>query len=327
MNSLWHGCIGLVVLLLASCGQQPAVPQTVFVTEHGLGPDKWATAWLLTRHVVPGAGLVVAETDSPRPVGTTFDMPGSDLQRVGDRSVFEVAQEAHGIDDPDVARLAQIVNDIEVNFWAPNMVAESAVVEQAFRELQRGQTYGEVPPECYMAFFDAVYDALRSRRVDNAEIVPGSLAVDCGRHALVEGQGNRIVPEVAIPGLLEEMERGKSVIFVDVREANEYGEAHIPGALNITLRELDAAAIDRVQGADYVVAYCVKDFRGFEMAKALREAGVQNAVILQPYGMKGWLSQGLPMAGSEAMGEIDAQRQMAECISAPGRCLSKESAR
>ena len=60
-----------------------------------------------------------------------------------------------------------------------------------------------------------------------------------------------------------------------------------------------------VKGADYVVAYCIKDFRGFEMARSLRDAGVSNAVILNPYGIKGWIADGLPTVGAQAM--TDAQ--------------------
>lgn len=321
------GCAWIVILLLASCGQQPAMPKTVFVTEHGLGPDKWATAWLLTRHAVPGARLVIAEADQPLPVGTVFDVPGASLQRKGNRSAFEVSLETYGLDDPDVEHLARIVNDIEVNFWTPNRTPEAALVEQAFRELQRGQAHGEVSPECYMAFFDSIHAALRLKRVEGVEFSSSMFVRDCDRHSLIGDQDERMVPEVPIPRLLSEMRRGKSVVFVDVREASEFREAHIPGALNITLRDLDEDIVERIKGADYVVAYCVKDFRGFEMAKALRDEGVENAVILQPYGMKGWLSQGLPMSGSMAMSDVDAKARLADCISSSGRCASETKSR
>ena len=50
--------------------------------------------------------------------------------------------------------------------------------------------------------------------------------------------------------------------------------------LNIQIRDVTPALREQLQGADYVVSYCVKDFRGYEMAKALAQVGVENAVII-----------------------------------------------
>lgn len=49
----------LAVTALAAC-TAPAQPRAVVVTDHGLGPDKWATAWLMARHAEPGAKLEVS---------------------------------------------------------------------------------------------------------------------------------------------------------------------------------------------------------------------------------------------------------------------------
>lgn len=132
-----------------------------------------------------------------------------------------------------------------------------------------------------------------------------------------------LVPELPIDALLAEMKAGKSVVFVDVREPDEFAEAHIPGAMNIQLRTLDADDIAAVQGADYVVSYCIKDFRGFEMARSLRDAGVSNAVILNPYGIKGWIGDGLPTVGVQAMTEAAAKQRLAECIASPRGCRDR----
>lgn len=322
MNWLLYGFAGVSLALATACSQAPAAPTAVFVTEHGLGPDKWATAWLLTKRIMPGAQLIVVEPEQPLPEGTTFDVPSSDLQRVGNRSAFEVTLDTYGQDDPDVRRLAQIIHDIEIDFWSPDKSIEVQLVEQAFRELQRGSSDAEVSPECYVAFFDVVYAGLVRQRTGSTKMSMDSLAIDCGTSVIATQ--NRLVPEVSIPFLLTEMRRGKSVAFVDVREPDEYEEAHIPGALNITLRDLNREAVSKVEQADYVVAYCVKDFRGFEMARALRGKGVKNAVILRPYGMKGWLSEGLPMTGLDAMNETEAKARLTECVSSPGACTASQ---
>lgn len=320
MHWLLRGLVGILVLLTLACSQVPAAQPPAFVTEHGLGPDKWATAWLLTRRAVPDAKLVVVDAGQALPDGIDFDTPSSSLRRIGNRAAFEVAQTTFGIDDPDVERLAQIIHDIEVDYWGPVKAAEAPLVEQAFRTLQRGQLHSNVTPACYIAFFDGVYNALRAQRMQGTPLSLEALPLDCGS-SLAAGQENRLVPEVSIPGLLAEMKRGKSVVFVDVREADEFAGAHIPGALNITLRELDQSVISRVEHADYVVSYCVKDFRGFEMARAFRDAGVDNAVILKPYGLRGWVSHQLPLAGTEALAEVVATNRLVGCIEA-GSCAN-----
>ena len=312
--------LGLVVVLAAGCSGSSAGSQQVFVTAFGLGPDKWATAWLLTHHAAPGARLVVIDSTDQMPEGIAFDVPDAQFRRVGNRAAFEVVRDAYSVDDPDIERLSAVVHDIEVNFWSSNRTAEAQLVEQAFRALQRGQAHGTVTPECYITFFESVYRAMRTQRTQDKAMSMGDLSVTCKKLAL-DSSADSLVPEIEIPDLLAEMKRGKSVVFVDVREADEFAEAHIPGAINITLRDLGKNDIDNMKHADYVVSYCVKDFRGFEMAKALRQSGVGNAVILRPYGMKGWLSQGLPMIGTEALEESKAMAEMSRCIDSSGHCL------
>jgi len=52
----------------------------------------------------------------------------------------------------------------------------------------------------------------------------------------------------------------------------------------------------------------VKDFRGYEVAKKLRKQGI-NAAIMNPYGIKGWIAAGLPVAG-RGLSESEALKQL-----------------
>jgi rhodanese-related sulfurtransferase len=309
----------LILTGLVACAPPMAAPRQAVVTDYGLGPDKWATAWLMARHAVPGAELVVVPQGKPVSAGIAFDVPTSPLRRERDRAAFQAVVDRYKIADPDLARMAQIVRDIEVNYWGDPDAAESPAIESAFRELQQRHGRYAVAPDCYLAFFDRVFDAVRSQRTTGKTITPQSLMVDCHALASQESKG-ALVPEIPIETLLTEMKTGKSVVFVDVREPDEFAEAHIPDALNIQLRELDKDDIAAVQDADYVVAYCIKDFRGFEMARSLRDAGVSNAVILNPYGIKGWIADGLPTVGAQAMTEKDAKQRLAECVASPQIC-------
>jgi rhodanese-related sulfurtransferase len=255
----------------------------------------------------------------PLSTGIAFDVPTSPLRRARDHAAFQSVIDHYTLRGPDVARVAQIVHDIEVNYWGPAVASESPVVEHAFRTLQQRHGRYAVAPECYLGFFDRVFDAVRAQRKYGKDIEVGDLNIDCHALASREAEG-ALVPELPIDTLLAEMKVGKSVVFVDVREPDEFAEAHIPGAMNIQLRALDADDIATVQGADYVVSYCIKDFRGFEMARSLRDAGVGNAVILNPYGIKGWIEEGLPTVGAQAMTDAAAKKRLAECIASPRKC-------
>lgn len=319
-QSIW----AVAAVLVAGCAA-PAEPGRTVVTEYGLGPDKWATAWLMARHAEPGAKLDVAPQGGALSEGIVFDMPSSPLRRERDQAAYQSVMDHYGLDDPALKKMAQIVYDIEVNYWGAPDVAESPVVEQAFRAIQQRHGRYAVAPECYLAFFDGVYARIKAGT--EAEVTdPTDLMVDC--HALAsEASQGALVPELPIETLMTEMKSGKKVVFVDVREPEEFAESHIPEAQNIQLRALDEDALARVRGADYVVSYCIKDFRGFEMARSLRDAGIPNAVILNPYGIKGWIAEGLPTVGAKALTVEEGKARLAACVQDPAICHAEAKAK
>lgn len=321
----WLGRILLLglPLLILGCANERAT----FVTEPGLGPDKWATAWLLTQRVKPGADLLIADAGMAPEGSVPFDTPGAALIRQGTTSAFEVTLRDHpALDDPDLHRLATIVHDIEIGAWGAARDPESPLVESAFRTLQ--ETYGRdaVLPACYSRFFDGVEAALEHSRTNGVPLQEALLVPDCEQLAAVPKPGE-LVAQVPINHLLAEIHRGKTVVFVDVREPDEFAEARIPGARNIPIRDVTDDVAASLKDADYVVSYCIKDFRGFEMAKALKLRGVEQSVILSPYGIRGWTEAGLPTAGDAALSEDEAKAKLAECAARPEACLKAPGAK
>lgn len=308
--------VPLLLLANLGCSPEEANRSTPFVTEYGLGPDKWATAWLLSRRIDPEAKLLVVQPGQALPEGRPFDLPDMPISRQGNRASFEAALDQYHLDDPTVKKLAAIIHDIEVNFWGANRTTEAVVVERGYRELQLRHQRDNVTPECYLTFFDSVYQSLRDKQQTQSSIEFEDFELDCTAARPSSSEATTLIPEVSISHLLSEMHRGKRVEFVDVREPNEFEESHIPGAHNITLRDIEPEVVQRLNGADYVVSYCVKDFRGFEMAKALKKAGVKHSVILNPYGIKGWVSEGLPTSGTRALDSREAQAELSTHIAA-----------
>ena len=102
--------------------------------------------------------------------------------------------------------------------------------------------------------------------------------------------------QTPIPDLVDAVKQGKSVLFIDTREPEEFAESHIPGARNIPLRDVEHTDKAELSTYDFVVPYCLKDFRGFEVARALIEAGLGNVTMMEPAGFNGWRQLSLPVA-------------------------------
>jgi rhodanese-related sulfurtransferase len=313
----------LVCAAMASCSPPPATD--IYATDYGLGPDKWATAWLLTHKAKPGAQLDVTPSGVAPTQGIVFDLPNAPVRRMTSQASFEVALQTMSSTDPVLGRMAQIIHQIEVDFWSADASVEADVVEHAYRQLQRRYGRDQVTPECYVAFFDRVHSMLGDLDRRDVPFDSDRLNLNCDELVQVANRERELVPEVPVADVLSAMAAGRRVVFVDVREASEFAEGHIPGAFNIPLREAGPRWAERFQGADYVVSYCVKDFRGFEMAKALAAAGVSNSVIMKPYGIKGWSTLGLPITGTRGLSEDEARKDMERCFAERGECLTKRA--
>jgi len=90
-------------------------------------------------------------------------------------------------------------------------------------------------------------------------------------------------------------------LVLDVREPDEYGEGHIPGAINIPRGFLevradlehykrDARLQDRNQR---ILCYCGGGHRSALAAKVLQEMGFEEAISMRE-GMTGWRERNLP---------------------------------
>lgn len=141
-----------------------------------------------------------------------------------------------------------------------------------------------------------------------------------------DGRTATVIPVQAVPTdqVLTWIAEGKRVVFVDARESQEFDEEHIPGALNVSLHELQSLQPEKVAGADLIVAYCLKDFRGYEVAKALHRAGFPQSVIMKEYGIAGWKKQGLPTVARGGVGERIARERLAACARSPRDCVKTQ---
>lgn len=305
-----------LTLVSASCQRAP-----VFVTEPGIGPDKWGSAWLIRRHIDPSAELVVADP-VPRSGGVEFDTDTAELRRTAASTTYEKLLARYAVEDETALAIGRIVRDMEINTWGEKAMPHSSVIESRYRELQTLLGRESVTQACYLQFFDALADELERSR-SPAEFGETLSALSCDTpNAPVT---SAVVAEIPLDEVLQQLRDKRSVVFIDTREANEFDEYHIPGALRHPLREIDEELAASLRSADLVVPYCVKDFRGYEAARRLQALGIDQVAIMNPYGIKGWRRAGLPVVLPDGPDETRTLEALLDCARQPNRCLSEEA--
>jgi rhodanese-related sulfurtransferase len=78
--------------------------------------------------------------------------------------------------------------------------------------------------------------------------------------------------------LIERIQAGEPIAFVDVRQPEEYAQGHIPGAINVPSGELSARRAELPRGS-VLIPYCNMDFRGFVSARELEALGFEVALL------------------------------------------------
>jgi rhodanese-related sulfurtransferase len=318
-------------LQLSGCDLVASENKLIFVTRPGMGIDKWASIWLIKKHITAGADILwLADNEDTTDKGILFDTEKSFYKRTGQASAFSALIEGFNIEIAYLPEFLQLVHDVEINYWGPSELAYSDAVENQFRRLQAEFGQEKTPMACYMGFFDnlaAMIPELQSKSIEELNGLSGLLPdASCADNAQIEKvPRSKLVAEWPIETVLKALQQGQKVIFVDVREPEEFAEAHIPGAINVQIRDLPDFNFSSINHADLVVPYCIKDFRGFEMARLLKQHGVNNVALLRPYGFKGWKTIGMPTTNAKTSEDM-ALKQLSNCANKPHACLKPENA-
>jgi rhodanese-related sulfurtransferase len=301
--------ISLLTLLCASllgCSSGPDQTAKQYYTWEGLEPDRWGSVWLMKRHIDPSASISVVPVGARLRDATAIATPNAPIKRTHGRSTYENLFEAFNqVGDPVLMKIGDIINELEISPWSKSSPSV-AVVEKQFRELQYKYNRVDVPVDCYAGFFDALYATLQKSGQDDLEALAGSLEPDtvcAGSKGAVAEVSDTPVLEYPVHHVLNLINANKKVVFVDTREGEEFDEHRIPGAINLKLREVNESIAPQFADADLVISYCIKDFRGYEVALAMSRAGVKNVGIMNPFGLKGWKDTGLPVAGGKVSDE------------------------
>ena len=335
MNLYRHGMFFLAALFLgnssvasssvssAELQLQPLKSTLRFATWQGIEPDKWATLWLIKRHLSTDAYFLLSPPGETLPQdAVAFGVAGASLRRANHESMFRRLKQAMDPDSTALDALDQIIHDVEVNIWDAPAHPHSSWFEGMYRQLQARYQRDQVPVDCYLAFFDrAALLASQSDATAADYSTRLSLKAECPG---LQRRQPEFVAQLDHLQILREISLGKKVVFVDTREDEEFNEAHLPGAQILRLRDVNAESVKRFLDADLVVPYCVKDFRGFEVAKSMRRLGVEHVATLSPNGLKGWLKAELPVVRAERSSEQQAAQALMQCAMEPSVCLKEK---
>jgi len=104
------------------------------------------------------------------------------------------------------------------------------------------------------------------------------------------------VKETNVPDVKRRMDAGEKMLLVDVREDNEWGKGHLPGAVHmgrgVIERDIEKAVPDT---KTKIVLYCGGGFRSALVADNLQKMGYSNVESMDG-GWRGWTEAGLPIA-------------------------------
>jgi len=291
-----------------------------YLSWQGIEPDKWSSIWLIKRYISDQAffQMIPPNTFMPDSKAIRFDMPNAMLNRTPEEALFSQIKLLLPSSFRELEYLEKIIYDIEVNVWEKPKHPHSVWFEAMFRALQERYQKDLVPSECYLLFFDRVADLSKRANVTSTMYEETlSLQDECPGHQLLDF--NR-VQQVGHRDILNLISSGKRIVFVDTREQEEFDEVHLPGAVQLRLRDVNESSVKQFESFDLVVPYCVKDFRGFEVAKAIKSLGVPQVATLSPNGLRGWLAAELPVVQNNDK-EAEVAVALNTCATEASRCL------
>lgn len=121
-----------------------------FTTWQGIEPDKWATIWLIKRHLSRDAYFLLVPPNSELPTNAVpFGVPQSELKRGNRQSMFHHLKVASGLSSEVIDALDHIIYDLEVNIWEAPSDPRVQWIETLYRQLQLRYQRDQVPVDCY----------------------------------------------------------------------------------------------------------------------------------------------------------------------------------
>jgi len=118
-----------------------------------------------------------------------------------------------------------------------------------------------------------------------------------GADALQDGAAGQTIPQLSATDVATRVRSG-SAIIVDVRDANEWSQGHIPGAVHVPLGQLAQRAAELADGGRQLVLHCAAGGRSGVGTSVLLAHGVPNVANMEG-GYTAWQAAGLPVTKAD----------------------------
>lgn len=102
------------------------------------------------------------------------------------------------------------------------------------------------------------------------------------------------IREVTPREVLAMQERAAAVVYLDVREPNEWNLGRLPNAMHIPRGQLESNIEARVDRSQTIVIYCARGNRSALAAVTLQEMGYTDVASMAE-GFGGWVAIGGPV--------------------------------
>jgi hypothetical protein len=122
--------------------------------------DKLASIWLIKRFIDKDAEFKFYPKGEFITEGIPFDVPQAELRVYHNLSAFESIVRKFKIDDSTLKQIAQIIHDIEINFWGNKLRKESEELNKTIQEIIKSSKNNQDCLQRSFAIFNQLYERL-----------------------------------------------------------------------------------------------------------------------------------------------------------------------
>ena len=103
------------------------------------------------------------------------------------------------------------------------------------------------------------------------------------------------VTKVSAADVKAAIDKKEKAVYLDVRDPNEFGAGHLPGAINVSRGTLEFNVWDKISDKNAkVYVYCKTTGRSAFATKTLNDLGYKNAVLMDAQ-FEDWIKAGYPV--------------------------------
>ena len=103
------------------------------------------------------------------------------------------------------------------------------------------------------------------------------------------------ITKVSAADVKAAIDKKEKAVFLDVRDPNEFGAGHLPGAINVSRGTLEFNIWDKISDRNAkIYVYCKTTGRSAFATKTLNDLGYKNAVLMDAQ-FEDWIKAGYPV--------------------------------